>query len=85
MTKMDKNTIDKTNEKEIGPELDKIAEWIKDVKFKKQLIGGLNQLDVWNKLEELNTMYEEALRAERVRYDTLISHYKESQKTEDAD
>lgn len=49
-----------------------IISWLKEVRFRKQLFGGVNELDVWKKIEELNEMYEAALKAERIRYDVLL-------------
>lgn len=54
-----------------------IAEWIEEVRFRKKFFGGLSEEDVWKKIEDLNNMYEASLEAERVRYDTMIDHYKE--------
>lgn len=50
----------------------KIAPWLANVKFRKKLLGGVDPEDVWKKLEELNTLYENALLAERARYDLLL-------------
>ena len=50
-----------------------IINWLKTVKFRKQIIGGVNEEDVWKKIHQLNEMYETALRAERVRYDVLLN------------
>ena len=52
---------------------EKIAEWLKQVKFRKRLFGGVRESDVWKKISELNDMYREALFAEKVRYETLLS------------
>lgn len=49
-----------------------IRDWLKQVRFRKAVIGGVREPDVWKKIAELNTMYEAALSAERVRYDTLL-------------
>lgn len=49
-----------------------ILEWIKMVKFKKKLFGGLDEDDVLKKMEELNSLYEAALLSERERYNTLL-------------
>ena len=49
-----------------------IINWIKEVRFRKQLFGGVNEQDVWKKIEKLNEMYDAALKAERVRYDVLL-------------
>lgn len=64
---------DKTeNKTSLNQEHQKIAAWMETVKFKKKIFGGLDEIDVWNKLTELNQMYDQALIAERARYDTLL-------------
>ncbi|MCF0147613.1 MAG: hypothetical protein HUJ77_04360 [Clostridium sp.] len=52
-----------------------IIQWIKKVKFKKQLLGGVSEEDVWKKITELNDMYNIALVAERERYDALLEEH----------
>ena len=49
-----------------------IVQWIKKLKFKKKLIGGVDEADVLKKIEELNSLYEKALLNERARYDALL-------------
>lgn len=51
----------------------RIAEWLRKVKFRKQIFGGVSQSDVFKKIGELNDMYREALIAERARYDALLA------------
>ncbi|MBQ8189868.1 MAG: hypothetical protein IJZ44_08835 [Lachnospiraceae bacterium] len=51
-------------------------QWLKKVHFKKRIFGGISEADVWKKIGELNTMYDAALEAERIRYDTMIEHYR---------
>lgn len=53
-----------------------IRDWLEKVEFHKQLLGGVDEQDVWKKIYELNIMYEAALRAERIRYDALLEHQK---------
>ena len=53
-----------------------IIHWLQTVKFRKQIIGGVNEEDVWKKIHQLNEMYEAALRAERIRYDVLLNKEK---------
>ncbi len=53
----------------------KIAKWLKGLRFRRKLFGGISEQDVWKKINELNAMYESALTAERIRYDALIGHY----------
>ncbi|MDR7871446.1 MAG: hypothetical protein RIN55_11335 [Tissierellaceae bacterium] len=56
----------------------KIADWLEKVCFRKNFFGGVDEQDVWKKIDELNSMYEAALEAERVRYNTLIECYKQT-------
>lgn len=56
----------------INSEQRKMVDWLKNVCFKKQLFGGVSEADVWKKIEELNKLYEMALTAERIRYETLL-------------
>ena len=51
----------------------RIQEWLKQVRFKKTLFGGVDEADLWKKIAELNTLYEAALSAERARYDALLA------------
>lgn len=55
-----------------------IINWLQEVRFRKQLFGGVNEQDVWKKIEQLNQMYEAALRAERIRFDVLLSESREA-------
>lgn len=57
----------------LRPEMEKtIAEWLEKVKFRKRVLGGIDEKDVWAKIGELNDMYSKALIAERARYDALL-------------
>lgn len=49
-----------------------IIHWLKEVRFRKKLFGGVNEQDVWKKIEKLNEMYDDALKAERIRYNVLL-------------
>lgn len=57
-----------------------ISDFLKNTKFKKQMFGGLNEMDVLNKINKLNDLYSRALDAERIRYDVLINEYKNEKK-----
>lgn len=48
-----------------------IREWLEKVKFRKKFFGS-DEADVWKKIQELNEKYEEALKAERIRYEVLL-------------
>lgn len=56
----------------MNAEEQKIAEYLQKVRFKKQLVGGVSEQDVWRKIHELNELYKNALIAERARYDALL-------------
>ena len=57
----------------LNHEQERIQRWLKQVRFKTTLIGGVEESDVWKKIAELNTLYEAALSAERARYDALLA------------
>ena len=42
------------------------------MKFRKKFFGGVDEADVWKKINELNQMYEELHEEERMRYDLLL-------------
>lgn len=62
-----------TQTSEFTPEQEAVMEWLKTTKFKRKVIGGVDEADVWKKIEELTALYEKAVEAERVRYDTLLA------------
>lgn len=49
-----------------------IIAWLKKVKFRRSLFGGVDERNVWKKIQELDALYAKALEAERVRYNTLL-------------
>ena len=57
----------------LNHEQERIQKWLKQVRFKKTLFGGVNEADLWKKIAELNSLYEAALSAERARYDALLA------------
>ena len=56
----------------ISPEQEAIIQWFRTVKFRKSLLGGVDEAAMWKKLEELYALYEAAIRAERTRYNVLL-------------
>ena len=60
----------------MNAEEQKIAEFLQQVRFKKQLAGGVSEQDVWRKITELNELYKNALIAEHARYDALLEQQK---------
>ena len=59
----------------LSAEQQELVQWLKTVKFKPAIVGGVNESDVWKKLEQLNHLYEAALVAERARYNALLAAY----------
>lgn len=59
----------------LNREQNHILNWLKRVKFKRCLFGGLSERDVWSKMDKLNAMYNAALEAERIRFDTILQQY----------
>lgn len=57
-------------------EAKELAAWLETVKFKKRWPGGISEQEVWSKIRELHGLYQKALLAERVRYDTLLQEYR---------
>lgn len=62
----------------ISREQQAVLDWLRTVKFKKSLLGGVDEVALWKKLEELYTLYEAAILAERTRYDALLEAKGES-------
>ena len=63
----------------VSAERQEINAYLQKLRFRKRFFG-VDEQDLWKKLAELNRMYEQELKAERIRYDTLLAEYK--QKTE---
>lgn len=72
------HTADVPLQLQTNSEFRKIASWLMKVKFKPKFFGGVDPLDVWDKIDELNAMYEKALMAERVRCDMVIERVKQN-------
>ena len=50
-----------------------IISWLKKVRFRRRIFGGVDEQNVWRKISELDQLYTKALEAERIRYDTLLA------------
>ena len=57
---------------EIVAEEKAVLDWIENVKFKRRRFGGVDEADVWRKIEELNRLYEKLLIADRAKYTVVI-------------
>ena len=51
------------------------------MQFRHVALGGVDEVQLWKKLEELYTLYEQALAAERARYDALLAQQTGRQQT----
>ncbi len=51
---------------------EEIADFIKKMRFRKSLIGGVDEKYVWKKIEELNGEYKSVFDAQEVKYQTII-------------
>lgn len=69
----------------LGREQKRIRQWLKQVRFRKTLFGGVDERDVWKKIGELNDMYNAALAAERARYDALLEQRESARSSAEAD
>lgn len=69
----------------LNHEQKRIQKWLKQVRFRKTIFGGVNEADVWKKIAELNTLFEAALSAERARYDALLAEHASLAEQRDAD
>lgn len=67
-----KNAPGKNPDITMNPEYEAVSKWLKSVHFRPKLVGGVDPEDVWKKLEELNTLYENALISERARYNLML-------------
>lgn len=52
--------------------LEDIAEYLKNLKFRKRTLGGLDELDVWKKIRALDEMYQQLYRAQEIKYSALM-------------
>lgn len=62
----------------LNHEQQQLHDWFQTVKFRKKLLGGIDEQDLWKKLAELNKLYDAALSAERARYDGMLELYKKT-------
>ena len=47
-------------EEGLSREQQKIARWLKKLKFHKGIFGGVRETEVWKRMNELNSLYKEA-------------------------
>ncbi len=61
--------------------LEEIAEFIKKMKFRKSLFGGVDEKNVWKKIDDLNNEYKSVFDAQEVKYQTLLEERDQEIKT----
>lgn len=55
----------------MAKKIEDISKFIKEMKFKKKLFGGVDELDVWNKIESLNSEYKELYEIQQTKINIL--------------
>ena len=53
-------------------ELEKIEQYLENLNFKKQTIGGVSEADVLAKIQRLSDLYAEAFRNQEIKYEALL-------------
>lgn len=66
----------------LNPAHQQLLDWFRTVQFRHVALGGVDEVQLWKKLEELYTLYEQALAAERARYDALLAQKTGRQQTD---
>lgn len=52
--------------------LDDIADYVRSIKFKKKLIGGVDEISVWEEIDRLNEQYRSVILAQENKYRALL-------------
>lgn len=58
--------------------LENVSQYLKTVRFRKRTFGGVDEQDVWKKINELNALYEKAIDAEHARCNAYIEQYRDA-------
>lgn len=53
--------------------MDDVAEVFKTLKFRKKLVGGVDEMDVWKKLDLVQSAYRSAYEMQEERYKALLA------------
>lgn len=62
--------------------MERIAQMLSEMKFKKKFIGGVSEMDVWKKLELLQKEYTRLYELQAQRYEAIIEHIKSGENHE---
>lgn len=57
--------------RDMGEAQRRIGEYLRKIRFKRALFG-VSERDVWRKFSEVNELFQQALVAERARYEALL-------------
>ena len=52
--------------------MDDIAELFKTLRFRKQIVGGVSEIDVWKKLNKIQEEYRSAYEIQQERYEARL-------------
>lgn len=52
--------------------LDDIADYVRSIKFKKKIIGGVDEISVWEEIDRLNEQYRSVILAQENKYRALL-------------
>ena len=52
--------------------MDDIAELFKTLRFRKQIVGGVSEIDVWKKLNKIQEEYRSAYEIHQERYEARL-------------
>ena len=54
---------------------EEIVKWLKKMKFRKKIFGGVDEADVWKKIEQLDEKYQAALHDQKLYYEGWIASF----------
>ena len=72
----DRQGRDAIDEQTMPSERSEIITWLKKVKFRRRIIGGVDERHVWKQISELDALYTKALESERTRFNALLEEYR---------
>lgn len=52
--------------------MEDVAKHIEKMRFRRKLFGGVDEADVWQKIEQLHREYEAVFIAQQVRYEEML-------------
>lgn len=61
----------------VNHSMEPIANLLKTMKFRKKILGGVNEADVWKKIGLLQEEYEKSFEMQREKYEAIIDFLKE--------